>query len=69
MGIDLNACLQRFNAEGIDIDADFHTLGFAKVYVLVEMAKQAGYRKPKGANGSTARYFFQAVQRMNARNK
>ena len=43
---------------------DFHKdiTGFQAVY-LSELAKDSGYRKPKNANGSTARYFFNLLQR------
>lgn len=54
---------------GIDISADFFTLSLCQAGTLNEIAKAQGYRKPKNANGSTARYFFHAVQRKHHRNK
>jgi len=33
---------------------------------LTSLAKLAGYRKPKTASGSTARYFFQHLQKLKA---
>lgn len=63
MAIDLDSAFNAFNTPGISITADFHTLSTAQVEVIVELAKLAGYRKPKLANGSTARYYFEALQR------
>lgn len=63
MAIDITSTLSAFNAAGIDINADFHTLTSSQVDVLVDLAKTQGYRKPVQANGSTARYYFAAVQR------
>ena len=54
----------RTGAEGIDVkNADFHTLTSAQVERIADAAKQYRYRKPKNANGSTARYFFAMLQR------
>lgn len=51
-------------APGFDVrTADFHALSSAQVDRLVHWAKAYGYRKPKNANGSTARYFFQLLAR------
>ena len=36
---------------------DFHSLRFSEQELLGRKAKECGYRKPKNANGSTARYF------------
>jgi len=36
---------------------DFHTLSFGEEFALADLARQCGYRKPRNANGSTARYF------------
>jgi len=35
----------------------FHTLSFGEQGELADLAKQCRYRKPRNANGSTARYF------------
>lgn len=48
---------------GISINQDFFTLSSSQVLELVEMAKMQGYRQPKNANGSRARYYFAALQR------
>lgn len=48
---------------GCKLSADFHTLNSAQVDQVLIAARQYGYRKPRNANGSKARYFFQFVQR------
>ena len=65
MTINLANALTALNSAGIDIDADFHALPSSQVEVLVELAKADGYKKPANANGSTARYYFAALQRKN----
>lgn len=67
MAIDLQTVLSKFNALGIDINSDFYQLPLSTACELHEIARQQGYRKPKNANGSTARYFFTAVKRLQAR--
>lgn len=67
--IDLDTAKTAFNAAGISLDADFHTLASSQVDVIVDLAKRAGYRKPKNANGSTGRYYFEALVRANRRSK
>lgn len=42
---------------GVNRTQDFHTLPSSTVERLVEQARFFKYRKPKNANGSTARYF------------
>lgn len=44
-------------------NGDYHTLTSEQVEAVLWAAKECGYRKPKNANGSRARYFFYAVQR------
>ncbi len=44
--------------------ADFHTLSGSQVDGLVDAAAEARYRKPRNANGSTARYFHDRLQRL-----
>jgi hypothetical protein len=61
--INVSSALQAFNSAGIDPRADFHALSSSQVEVILEQARYSGYRKPKNANGSRARYFFYAVQR------
>lgn len=48
---------------GASLDQDFYTLSTGQVDKLLEQADTRRYQKPKGANGSRARYFFQLVQR------
>ena len=63
MSVNLEHAMNVFNAEGIDIRANFYTLRASQVGVIVDLAKQSGYRRPKNANGSTGRYYFSALQR------
>ena len=48
---------------GLNLTADFHTLDSGTVLQLADVAKAVGYRKPRNANGSTARYFFEYLTR------
>jgi hypothetical protein len=48
-------------------ERDFHALSSGAVDYLISHANQAGYRKPKNANGSRARYFHAYLQRLVAR--
>lgn len=49
---------------GFDVKtADFHTLNSWQVSRLTYWATEYKYRKPKNANGSTARCFFYMLQR------
>jgi hypothetical protein len=52
---------------GLDIRQDFHALDSDAVDLLVTWAKATRYRKPRNANGSTARYFWTNLQRLAAR--
>ena len=52
---------------GVPYPSDFHRLGSAQVEALLKEAKAAGYRQPKNANGSRARYFHVRMQRHAAR--
>lgn len=61
--INVSSALSAFNSAGIDPTGDYHTLSSEKVEVILYQAKLSNYRKPKNANGSSARYFFYAVQR------
>ncbi len=49
---------------GIDHGADFHALPYGSVSKLAEAAKFCGYRAPRNANGSTARYFHARLVRI-----
>ena len=47
---------------GAKVGQDFHTLRASQVEVLLNWADHYHYRKPKNANGSRGRYFYQLVQ-------
>jgi hypothetical protein len=70
----MSAMLTRTEARDILIECevfigdDFHALGAAKVMALFDAARRLRYRKPRKANGSTARYFHSYLQRR-ARNR
>lgn len=42
---------------------DFHTLPTSSVREVIAAADAAGYRAPQNANGSRARYFYEALRR------
>lgn len=63
MTINLANALTVFNRHGISIREDFHTLTSSQVEIVLECAKQDGYKQPKNANGSRSRYYFAALQR------
>jgi len=48
---------------GANQSQDFFTLSASQISKLLECADVRHYRRPAGANGSRARYFFQTVQR------
>lgn len=56
--------IARFEEMGIDFDQDFHKYSFRFGTELTEAAKECGYRQPKNANGSLARYFFYHLQKI-----
>ena len=47
----------------IPLGRDFHELNSTQVEGVIEAARVSKYRKPKNANGSTARYFHARMQR------
>ncbi len=49
---------------GVDFRKDFHALGSADVQLIADTAKLAGYRKHKNAPGSTARMYYQYLERV-----
>lgn len=49
---------------GVERGADFHTLRLDTVERLIEFADDYGYRKPRNANGSRARYWHDYLQRV-----
>jgi hypothetical protein len=63
MAINVSSALSAFNSSGIDPMGDSDTLSSDQIEVVLEQARLSGYRKPRNANGSTARYFFYAVKR------
>lgn len=54
----------RLGAAGIDFRRDFHELSSNEVGTVLDMAREAGYRKRKDAPGSTARMYFQYLSRL-----
>jgi hypothetical protein len=66
--IDPHEAKQRLEAAGIDFSRDFHTLPSREVDLVLDAARTAGYRKSKGAPGSTARMYFQYLSRLGANN-
>ncbi len=48
---------------GINFDKDFYQLDRFDVEFLVKLAKASKYRKPKAANGSLARYFYNHLEK------
>jgi hypothetical protein len=50
---------------GIDIRNGnfFRDVSLSQSCFLAELAKEVGYRKPKNANGSTGRYFFEHLKK------
>lgn len=61
--VNLSAARGVLNTEGISLKENFHTLRPSQVEAIVQLAKESGYRKPRNANGSTGRYYFQALAR------
>lgn len=53
----------RLETQGVNFDADFHAHGSALVCAILDEANSSGYRQPKNANGSRARYFFYLIKR------
>jgi len=49
---------------GCDFSRDFHAQRMDCSSELVRLSKLAGYRKPANASGSTARYFFDHLDRL-----
>jgi hypothetical protein len=45
------------------VGQDFHTLSSAQVDLILQAANRDRYQKPKNANGSTARYYYNLMQR------
>ena len=47
----------------LPIQKDFHALTWSEVDRVMDALEADNYRKPKNANGSTARYYFEAIKR------
>jgi hypothetical protein len=64
-----DACeiLSRLGVSYDDARADFHRLPSDAVESLLSEAKARGYRQPRNANGSRARYFHAHLVRVAAR--
>jgi hypothetical protein len=52
-----------FEMWNISPSQDFHTLSSEQIDTILKEADRVGYQKPKHANGSRARYFYQMWQR------
>lgn len=63
--ISIYGAYQKALEAGVDFDKDFHAQPFGNE--LAELAKEVGYRKPKSANGSTGRYFFNYLLKLRDR--
>jgi len=61
--LDPQEAKQLLLSDGIDFSQDFHALPSYEVQRLLEVAKLVGYRKSKNAPGSTARMFYQYMER------
>jgi len=48
---------------GVILGRNYHQLSYNQVDKIVEAAKEYGYRKPKNANGSRARCFYEFANR------
>lgn len=63
MATNFDYAMLNLSSIGIDINQDFHSIPMSLQNELSDLAKYCGYRLPKNANGSTARYFWAALQR------
>lgn len=59
---------ETLRALNLNASQDFHALSPFQVGRLLEEADRVKYRKPKNANGSRGRYFFQKLVREARRN-
>lgn len=62
--IDHHEAKRRLEAAGIDFSLDSDELRMSDKLLVADVAKEAGYRKSKGAPGSTARMYFQHLKRL-----
>lgn len=65
---DMRARLARgaLGASGVALGADYHALSTSQVESLLAWSRHWKYRKPRAADGSTARYFHDMLQRLAA---
>jgi len=61
--LSVNEARAILQACGLDGREDFHKLPSSKVELIIVRADARGYRVPKNANGSRARYFYAYLQR------
>lgn len=50
-------------AANCHVGQDFHTLSSSQVDLILVEADRVRYQKPKSANGSRGRYFYDRLQR------
>lgn len=62
--IDHREAKRLLQADDIDFQRDFHELSSGEVQRILEVAKLTGYRKRRDALGSTARMYFQFLNRL-----
>lgn len=58
--VSARAFLSNINAA---VGQDFNTLSASQVDMVLREADRVRYQKPKNANGSRARYFYERMQR------
>lgn len=61
--LDRDSARELADSWGFPLDVDFHTLDSIMVARVIAAADSRGYRKPKSANGSRARYFYAYLRR------
>lgn len=48
---------------GVDFEKDFYEVSLHLASALTKLAKMTGYKKPRNANGSLTRYFFEHLSK------
>ncbi|GAC1371027.1 MAG: hypothetical protein NVS3B25_19000 [Hymenobacter sp.] len=56
--------IKALSQSGIYMNTDYHELHRSDVDTVLRWAAKCRYYKPKNANGSRARYFFESLQRV-----
>jgi hypothetical protein len=66
MKISRTAALNQAMQYGINIKNGnfFRDVSVSQAGYLAELAEESGYKKPKNANGSTGRYFFEHLKKL-----